>query len=60
MAKTNGQNERAQAACAREWAKECDQITGGFRVFISRRREPNENPAPPESPGKFEGLSLRE
>lgn len=38
----------------------CDQITGGFRTSIIRRKEPNKNLTYPESPGKFVGPNWRE
>ena len=44
---------------ASEWARGRVQITGDFRIFRSRRREPN-NPTLPECPEKWEGPSLRE
>lgn len=46
----------AGGACAREWTIGCDLITGGFRIFRSRRREPNKNPTPPESPESLKDI----
>lgn len=37
-----------------------DQITEDFRTFVARRKEPNKNPTPPKSPGKFRGPRLKE
>lgn len=45
---------------AKEWARGCDQFTGGFRIFIIKTEVNQIKTQRLQRPGKFEGRSLRE